>query len=383
MVRGPISLLIVGALSLAVLALVVGGPKVFDGILPPRVVEMLATFGQPGMIGDQAKGDGSLPEHYLDDTSNGLEAFGPIAARSDNLPVFISDVISGYTTRVASDVPAEIMTIRPILGCRPTAPLDGTIVGHVVAGTSGIDTALVTYNDAILAAAVQKFAAFYRETGMVDPIKAQPQSYQAYDVAVTETRAPVYLVLENRWDTPRMWNIHLAEGARIERVVILGGGQAGVANLDPVVPVEVILQDGLVACNIAPTYPLNDGHLFFQSMENGAMSSEEAEEKLAKIDARVEAYDQWFSDSFGLAATDSRIGFDKGTISVVGPVPGEADPKAVFAPIKGAKIRTTQDQFFDIIGQVAEGEDFAARVRAIATSFAFGDLEYLRQGVRF
>ena len=79
MVRGPISLLIVGALSLAVLALVVGGPKVFDGILPPRVVEMLATFGQPGMIGDQAKGDGSLPEHYLDDTSNGLEAFGPIA----------------------------------------------------------------------------------------------------------------------------------------------------------------------------------------------------------------------------------------------------------------------------------------------------------------
>ena len=252
-----------------------------------------------------------------------------------------------------------------------------------MAGTSGIDTALVTYNDAILAAAVQKFAAFYRETGMVDPIKAQPQSYQAYDVAVTETRVPVYLVLENRWDTPRMWNIHLAEGARIERVVILGGGQAGVANLDPVVPVEVILQDGLAACNIAPTYPLNDGHLFFQSMENGAMSSEEAEEKLAKIDARVEAYDQWFSDSFGLAATDSRIGFDKGTISVVGPVPGEADPKAVFAPIKGAKIRTTQDQFFDIIGQVAEGEDFAARVKAIATSFAFGDLDYLRQGVRF
>ena len=35
------------------------------------------------------------------------------------------------------------------------------------------------------------------------------------------------------------------------------------------------------------------------------------------------------------------------------------------------------------VGQVAEGQDFAARVRAIATDFAFGNLATLNQGVDF
>ena len=43
----------------------------------------------------------------------------------------------------------------------------------------------------------------------------------------------------------------------------------------------------------------------------------------------------------------------------------------------------TQDIYFEIDGQVAEGEDFAGRVKAIATAFAFGDLTTLRQGVSF
>jgi hypothetical protein len=189
-------------------------------------------------------------------------------------------------------------------------------------------------------------------------------------------------VLENRFGN-RIWNIHLAPGARIERVVLLGGEQAGVANLDPVVPVEVILGDGLKACGIDPAYPLNSGHLFFQSLQNGVMSAREAEEKLAAIKAAADAYDVWFRDTFGPEASASRVGFDGGTISVIGPVPGESDPKAVFAPIRGAKIRITQDQFFEIIGQVMAGTDFASRVRAIATAFAFGDLENLAQGVRF
>jgi hypothetical protein len=70
-------------------------------------------------------------------------------------------------------------------------------------------------------------------------------------------------------------------------------------------------------------------------------------------------------------------------MAVIGPVPGEADPKAAYTPVTGAKIRTTQDTFFEIRGQVAEGAGFASRVVAIATAFAYGDLTNLRQGVNF
>jgi len=55
-------------------------------------------------------------------------------------------------------------------------------------------------------------------------------------------------------------------------------------------------------------------------------------------------------------------------------LPGVAGPKAGYAPILGAEIRTTQDSYFEIVGQVAEGQDYGSRVMALATEFAFGDL---------
>lgn len=381
--RGPISMVIVGAISLAAVALVVGGPRVFEGVLPESAIAFLeqqGTFGS--MTGPVGSGTGEFPTDFLSDSSDGLEVSGPIAAGPGNAPVFINDVITGYTTRVARDIPAEVTTIRPILGCRLTPPLDGSVVGHVSTGPSDVQTALATYGDAELAAEVQVFVNVYRKSGMASPWTKDAPAYQAYDVAVTETSAPVYLVLHNRWGN-RLWNIHLAPGARIERVVLLGGDQAGVANLDPVVPVEVVLGAELDACGIRPAFPLNAGHLFFQAIESGSVSQDEAASRMASIDAAVAAYDTWFRDSFGVTASGSRIGYESGTIAVVGPVPGEAEAKAVFAPILASKIRTTQDRYFEVTGQVPEGEDFAARVRAIATGFAMGDLANLRQGVDF
>jgi hypothetical protein len=368
-VRGLISLVIAGGILLGVFVLVVTNPGRLGGVLPPAAIAHLEGLGG----GLARSGDG--PADFLDDTSEGLQAAGAIAARPGNEPVFIKHVIGDYSTDVGSDVPAEITTIRPIMGCRLTPPLDGTVVGHVTAGDSGVPLAMSTYNDAIMAATVQRFVDRYRETGEAATVDTDGLAYEAYDVAVTETGAPVYLVLQTTGGN-RMWNIHLAPDARIERVVLLGGDQAGIANLDPVVPVEVILNPGLETCGIVPAFPLNAGHALMQS---GAGS----DVQLAEVAARAQAYDQWFRDSFGVPAAASRAGYDAGTMSVIGPVPGEADLRAVYAPIQGAKIRMTQDRFFEIAGQVAQGEDFASRVRAIATSFAFGDLANLRQGVEF
>jgi hypothetical protein len=389
MVRGPISMVIVGIILLGVIALVMGGPALFDRVLPRSAVAFLDDFGLSGGMASlgggmaaDPKGSGDLPSDYLYDSTDGIEAKGPIAAWTGNEPVFINDVITGYTTRVDSDIPTTITKVRSILGCGFTPPLQGTIVGHATAGTSDIDLAISTYNDAQLAAAVQTFVDVYRETGAMTKTGAAGGAYQAYDVAVTETRAPVFLVLQNRFGN-RIWNIHLAAGARIERVILLGGTQAGVANLDPVVPVEVMLADGMEACGITPAYPLNEGALLFQSLASGALSQADADLTLGRIAAAVADYDAWFRASFGVGALESRVGWDRGTISVIGPVPAEGDPMAIWAPIAGAEIRTTQDTFFEIRGQVAEGTDFASRVRAIATSFAWGDLKNLRQGVEF
>lgn len=381
MIRGPISLLIVGAVMLGGTLLVTLGPRAFEGVLPAPVLDALEG-GMMGSFSTMASGTGDRPDDFLVDGPDGVRVTGPIAAMSGNRPVFIKDVISGYTTRVGSDVPAELTTIRPISGCRPTPPLAGTELGHVTGGGTELALPILTYNDSDLAAGVQVFANLYRDSGMAQVRPPAELAYSVYDVAVTETRAPVYLVLESGVRN-RIWNIHLAEGARIERVVLLGGTHSGVANLDPVVPVEVLPGDALAACGIAPAYPLNSGHRFFEVLANGPGSyKEKAEADFALMQERIAAYDTWFRDTFGVPAGETRAGFG-GTISVVGPQPGAADPKAVYAPVQGSRIRTTQDAYVEIKGQVAEGEDFASRVRAIATTFAFGDLANLRQGGQF
>ena len=352
-----ISLAILGTAALAAVTLVLGGPGPLERILPAKALDYLESAGAFGARGRA----GQLPQDFLQDDTDGLRAEGPIAAGAGNRPVFIRDVVAGHTTQAEADIPAEITTIRPIMGCRPTPPQAGTHLGHVTAGTSGIGLALSTYNDSHLAAGVQLLADHYRQTGNAAMPDLSGPAYEAYDVAVTATSAPVYLVLETGSGN-RMWNLHLAPGARIERVILLGGTQTGIANLDPVVPVEVILDAGLAGCDIHPAYGLKvaDGTSF------GA-----------------DAYDRWFLDAFGVTASSSRIGFDRGTISLVGPVPQAEEPKASYAPINGAKIRMTQDQFFEIRGQTGRGENFAARAKAIALTFAFGDLDYLRQGANF
>jgi hypothetical protein len=384
MIRGPVSLVIVGSIALVMFLLVSLGPRAFEDYLPESALAMLegqtmqSTFGRPG----GGTGDGTAAG-LLDDDPDGLQAMGPIAAMAGNRPVFISEVLQGHKTRIAKDIPAEVTTIRPISGCKPTPPTPEALVGHATAGNSGLDLALMTYDDAVLAEAVQIFVNSYRQTGTGTAAARTELTYEAYDVAVTETARPVYLVLLN-FHGHQIWNIHLAEGARVERVVLLGGDQAGVANLDPVVPVEVMPAAALAACGLAPAYPLNPNHRFFEVLTSGPESyRKEAEVKYAAMQEAILAWNTWFRDTFGVSAEETRAGFDEGMVSVVGPVPGEAGPLAVYAPIQGSRIRTTQDTYFEIRGQGEAANSFAGRVKAIATSFAFGDLAYLRQGVSF
>ena len=369
MLRHVIKMAIVGTLVLTVALLAAIGPRPFQAVLPAAAVVLVeGLVGPNGLIGQGGHlAADAVPADFLVEGPGGLVATGPVAAGAGNVPVFIADVLVGHSTEVSGAIPAAITTIRPILGCVPTPPQSGSLVGHARAGTSDLPLALISYNDGDLALGVRDFVERYRSRGIAVPAPGDAHAFQAHDIAVTETAAPVYLVLESGGGN-RIWNIHLAEGARIERVVLLGGAQSGVANLDPVIPVEVILAGGLADCGVAPADAPADGF------------AEVAAEVATEVSA---AHDRWFRDSFGVSPGQGRIGFARGMVSVIGPLPGPATPRAIYAPIAGAEIRTTKDRHFEIRGQVPAGQDYAARVIAIATGFAFGDLANLRQGVGF
>ena len=77
MIRGPISLVIVGAIMLVGTMLVTLGPRAFEGYLPDSVMAALEG-GTISTLGGPVGGDTAAD--FLDDDQDGLQARGPIAA---------------------------------------------------------------------------------------------------------------------------------------------------------------------------------------------------------------------------------------------------------------------------------------------------------------
>lgn len=373
---------IVGAISLVMVALVMGGPKVFENVLPEDAVAWLNDFGMGGTMSGDSAARSDNPQDHLRDTSDGWKPSAKIAAMPGNRAVFVKEVISGRSTSIEGDSPAAVVALNPVQDCRITPPSEGAFVGHVSAGSAtGVTLGVSTYGDAELAAAVQQFAKYYRATGLRRVEGQRTSAFDAFDVAVTETARPVYLVLQTT-DQLRLWNIHLAPGARIERVVLLGGREAGVANLPAGVPVEVLRSAEISACGLPrPFYPLNPGALLFQSMEAGTLKPEDGQATLDRIAAAGQAYDAWFRATFGVGADETMAGnWGGGTIAVAGPKPASDDGRAVWQPITGSTAQITLGQYLEYAALADEGADFAARVIAIATAYAWGDLENLTVG---
>ncbi|MEZ5796396.1 MAG: hypothetical protein R3D63_02150 [Paracoccaceae bacterium] len=388
MVRGPVSLGVVGIITLLMFGLVVGGPGLYARFLPESAVAWLEDFSLEDMASLTGGGgsDSGEPIEHLRDSGDGWRPSDRIAAMTGNRAVFIKDVVSGRRKRgAAGQSPAAVEVVQPVTGCTVTPPAAGSLLGHVNGDSSSrARVELSTYGDAELAEAVAKFARTYRKSGAKIVSGIGEVRFDAFDVVVTEVAQPVYLVLQAGGQM-RLWNLHLAPGARLERVVLLGGDQAGVANLPEGVPVEVMRNAEMAACGLPrPAYPLNPGHMLYQSLAAGHLTPEEAQETLDLMAAQMQAYEEWFRQSFGQGAAETMAGdWYEGGIAVVGPVPAEAAGRARWNKLDGATARITADTYVEYAGLAEQGTDFKARVMAVATAFAWGDLKNIRQGVEF
>lgn len=386
MVRGPVSMVVAGVISLTVVALVAGGgPQVFDKVLPESAVAWLDDMGNATLIssigGGSSTANSGDPLEHLQDGSGGWRADDKIAALPGGGAAFITDVLTAQKTRLKAAKPADVLGLEEVAGCTFTPPRPGSLVAHArIGGDSGLDLGLATYGDADLAKAVQVLVNVYRSGGGLHRSSLSDLRYQSYDIAVTETAGPVYLVLETGPQS-RVFNLHLAPGARVERVVLIGGDQIGVANLPEGVPVEAMRAAKAENCGFRPFYALNPGHLFYQSIAAGAIRSDEAEEKKRHFAELEATWDATFRQAFGTGAKESLAGgWDSGTVAVAGGIPATPEGRAVYAPIDGAVLRVTMDRYVEFEGQDPE-QGFDARVKAMATEFAWGDLQNLRQGV--
>lgn len=265
-----------------------------------------------------------------------------VIATENGMPVFQMQVFAGQRPNALTDVPGAAARVPVLADCAGLgAPIAGAHVAFVQGETPGW-AGLVAPDDAVLREEVARYLRDLRYPGKAGRgmgLEAlQRQTYSAFDVAVTETAAPVHLVLSGDTARPRLWNLQIGPGVRLARVTLLGGGRDGVAHLPAGVPLEVLPRAAMAACGALESYPYSDLSLVHQSRAIGAIKEDEYAEMSAKLDAAYADWAGWFAGHFGEEPLALRVGFDEGLGALVGPVPATPEARLVWAPVAGAPI---------------------------------------------
>lgn len=180
-------------------------------------------------------------------------ALGDGAETGDGRPLWAAAIFEEFAPGSDADIPASI-ELLPAAACAFEKPGEGALVRlvHVVDG--GANRAPVyTIDNQSIADRAKNFVNHYFTTRKEQASFAWSLASDAVslvNVAVTETAAPVYLVLTAHSDT--IFNITAAPGARLERIAVIGSSVVGVANAPDGVAVEGLYGGALYRCGAQP-----------------------------------------------------------------------------------------------------------------------------------
>ncbi|SNS46529.1 hypothetical protein [Tropicimonas sediminicola] len=301
------------------------------------------------------------PASYVRQRDGSRVVGGPVAATEHGRPVFIESVMAGYHRPVVSEAPGKVTEARVIEECRFTAPAAGARVANVFSNASLHGASFYAFDMPELDPLALRYLETQSEQGETPPsgmlsiaakiaekatemqslpslTKSGGFQYKVTEVVVTETEMPVHLVLQAGAGRV-LWNLHLAEGAEVSGVSLLGGHLPAVANVPKRVPVEVLDDAGLAACGVTRVrLPLASDPIF-AAVDEGALTLDRARAGLEDMRQQAEAWNGWFEGQFGLRSDQSRIGFEEAAImAVVGPLPETPEARVVHHTLRRASV---------------------------------------------
>lgn len=286
---------------------------------------------------------------------------------------WVQQAVTGYRAARVTDTPARLVR-APMGGCAFPAPSPTARVAlvHVAAGVQSAPIYALT--DEALAKAAQDYVQAYAAHNGAPPAQAgrvHTGPLGLVNVVVTETEAPVYLILVA--NSGLVWNLTVAEGAQIETVALLGPETIGLANAPDGVRVQALTGPAAVRCGARPARMPQDHWGFVRDMEARSRSRW----ALAALDenrAFARAFSAYLARTFNISQSRRSSGAHKVSNIIVGPV---LEPAPAFASLDGAQILVTPVRHVIVGGP----RDFEAGARAkvveAARRAAGGDLSRL------
>lgn len=249
-----------------------------------------------------------------------LHPLGSVAT-PDGASVSVADIADGFDAARTDRVPREVRPFAANAECTLRRPAPGEVVRNVRIGRATVETDIHALTSAGIADATLRHA----RAALFDPGgdgfgATAPGRLGRVDVFVTDTSAPVYLVLQSL-EGNTLWNVHRGQGVRIAHVAMIG-------HVSGIVLPEGIGFEALrigdfgtgpdARCQIAPVRLPKAAWAVVQAAEDGEPRAAETVRAMA---ARHRAFAAWFAATTGADAEAGLTEADGAGHVLVGAVP--------------------------------------------------------------
>ncbi len=229
------------------------------------------------------------------------------------------DLIRNVAAEHPGEARQEPTAIVPLLAddCTARAPAAGEVIANVYGAVSYFESGI----HAVTHAQLMSQAEDWLERQVKDLTKPRPlpsgrlQTMDIVDVYVTDTSAPVYLILQSDGNG-LAWNLQIAPGVELAQVTVVAQQTVGVANVPMGVPLDLIG----TGCGVDVTRMPKAQWDFVENTRNGIGGSHSQELLDAHYD-RAGRYADWFYGVFGVDPERGTAGFGKQSYVLAGPLP--------------------------------------------------------------
>ncbi|PIE15078.1 MAG: hypothetical protein CSA68_08990, partial [Rhodobacterales bacterium] len=259
---------------------------------------------------------------YVEQTDTGRIIYSPAVLGTQF--VKISDLFADYHDFKTSPELKNIRQFQNLDSCTPRRPAAGEKLMGVRLEGAYMAENFTTVDDKQIAGALlqavknsseQRLSlALGQEEGLFEDAALAGQAgdeMKSVDVVITDTSAPIYLVLQTTSGNI-IWNLHLSAGVRLAHVTSVANGASGLAGLPAGVSYQVLDVADFVqtddfgatrlaeGCEIMPwRMPTPDWGIWQRTEQTG---SDFAKVRVRKNVSRHATYQAWYEKAFGVPA---------------------------------------------------------------------------------
>jgi hypothetical protein len=244
-------------------------------------------------------------------------------------PLTLTEVVTGHMLPDATTQIGRIIPFDRNSQCNLRRPQDGEQVVNIRLENGALPAPVRAFSDtALVSLLTQTVAAATQGGAPYDAAARVTGDLTSVDVFVTDTEAPVYLVLQNM-GRGIIWNVQTAPDVTLAHVAIVSSGWSGLVSPPADTTFEALLvgdfvpphasgaDDRVRSCMIRPWRAPQDDWVSVQRAGRDSLAADE----VASFTKGYTAYDAWFTGTLGIDAATNLIAAQSAAHVLAGPRP--------------------------------------------------------------